>query len=69
MVTLTVHLDDESAERLQRRADAAGLTIEQIATREVARSLQDPFEFVAIGEADLSALDTDELLAKGFGRR
>lgn len=69
MVTLTLQLDDESANRLQRRAEEVGVTPEEFAAQEVTRSLQDPFEFIGVGESDASALDTDRLLARGFGTR
>ena len=69
MVTLTLQLDDESASRLQPRAEEVGVTPEEFAAQEVTRSLQDPFEFIGVGESDASVLDTDRLLAGGFGTR
>lgn len=69
MVTITLQLDDETARQLRTRASRAGITIEDIAARELSRGVQDPFEFVGIGDADVSALDTDELLAEGFGSK
>ena len=67
MVTITLRLDDETARQLRLRASRAGISIEDIATRELSLRTQDPFEFVGIGEADVSALDTEQLLAEGFG--
>ncbi len=69
MVTITIELDDESARKLKVRAARAGMTVEDLAIRELSSSLQDPFEFVVVGEADVSALDTDRLLAGGFGTK
>ncbi len=69
MVSLTVEIDNESAARLRRRAEEVGLTPEELAAQEVTRAVQDPFEFVGIGESDASAADADQLLAKGFGTR
>lgn len=69
MVSLTLELDNESAIRLRRRATELGISPEELAATEVRRAVQDPFEFVGIGESDASALDTEELLAKGFGSR
>jgi hypothetical protein len=69
MVTITLELDDESARQLRARATRAGITIEDLAARELSSASQDPFEFVGIGEADVSALDTDRLLADGFGAK
>jgi hypothetical protein len=67
MVTITLELDDESVRQLKARANRAGITIEDLAVRELSSALRDPFGFVGIGEADVSALDTDRLLADGFG--
>jgi GMP synthase-like glutamine amidotransferase len=69
MVLLTVELDNQSAERLHRRAQELGVTSEELAAQEVTRAVQDPFEFVGFGESDASAVDADDLLAKGFGIR
>lgn len=69
MVSLTLELDNESALRLRKRAAELGVSPEELAATEVRRAVQDPFEFVGIGESDASALDTAQLLAKGFGTR
>jgi plasmid stability protein len=69
MVTITLHLDDESARQLKERAIKSGISAEDQAARELSNASQDPFEFVAIGDADISALDTDRLLADGFGSK
>jgi hypothetical protein len=69
MVTITLQLDDETARQLSTRATLAGMSIEDIAARELSVKAQDPFEFVGIGEADVSALNTDRLLAEGFGSK
>jgi plasmid stability protein len=69
MVTITLQLDDESARQLKARAIRAGISAEDLAARELSSVLQDPFEFVGIGDADVSALDTDRLLAEGFGSK
>jgi hypothetical protein len=68
MVTITLELDDETARQLQARASRVGITVEDLAARELSTT-QDPFEFVGVGEADVSALDIDRLLADGFGSR
>ncbi len=68
MVRLTVELDDDVAARLSKRASDEGVTVEAFLAKEARRAGQDPFEFFGAGSADVSALDTDELLAKGFGR-
>ena len=69
MVTITLQLDDDSARQLKARAVRAGITVEDLAARELASAMQDPFEFVGIGDADVSALDADGLLADGFGSK
>jgi hypothetical protein len=69
MVTITLELDDESARQLKARATCAGITVEDLAARELSSASQDPFEFFGVGDADVSALDTDQLLARGFGSR
>jgi hypothetical protein len=69
MVTITLELDDESALQLKARATRAGITVEDLAARELSYARQDPFEFVGIGEADVSALEIDRLLADGFGSK
>jgi hypothetical protein len=69
MVTITLELDDESARQLAAKATRAGITVEDLAARELSSTLQDPFEFVGIGEADVSAVDADQLLAGGFGAK
>jgi hypothetical protein len=69
MVTITLELDDESARQLMARATRAGITVEDLAARELSSVSQDPFEFVGVGEADVSALDADRLLAGGFGTK
>jgi plasmid stability protein len=69
MVTITLQLDDETARQLKTRALRAGISIEDIAAQDLSRGSQDPFEFVGIGEAEVSALDTDQLLARGFGSK
>ena len=69
MVKVTIELTDESAERLQARAAAEGVSVEQFAMREVERATSDPFEFVGMGAADVSATDIDELLRSGFATK
>jgi hypothetical protein len=69
MVTITLRLDEESVRQLKERAASAGITVEDFAVRELSSLPQNPFEFVGIGEADVSALDTDQLLADDFGSR
>lgn len=69
MVTITLQVDDDTAERLRTRALRAGVTLEDIAAQDLTNGKQDPFEFVGCGEADVSALDTDRLLAMGFGSK
>jgi plasmid stability protein len=69
MVTITLQLDDETARQLKTRALRAGITVEDIAAQDLSRGTQDPFEFVGIGEAEVCALDTDQLLAMGFGSK
>lgn len=69
MVAITLELDDESARQLKARATRAGITVEDLAASELSNVSQDPFEFVGIGEASVSALDTNGLLADGFGSR
>jgi hypothetical protein len=67
VVTITLQLTDETARELGKRASRAGVSLEAIAARELSRGIQDPFEFVGIGDADVSALETDQLLGNGFG--
>jgi hypothetical protein len=69
MVTITLQLNDETARQLSTRATLAGMSIEDIAARELSVKAQEPFEFVRIGGADVSALNTDRLLAEGFGSK
>ena len=70
MTSLTVHLDEQAAERLRRRAVREGLDVADLAGRLLAEATeQDPLEFVGIVHSGQSnARNVDEFLDEhGFG--
>jgi hypothetical protein len=71
MTSLTVELDDESAEQLRRRAAREGVAPSELAARLLteAAAEPDPFDFVGSFDSDvLGARDADDFLAeRGFG--
>ncbi|HNI35299.1 MAG TPA: hypothetical protein PLV93_07855 [Microthrixaceae bacterium] len=71
MTSLTVDLDDAAAERLQRQADAEGITLDELARRLLTHvAADDPFEFFGAGASDtLRGSNVDEHLEQhAFGR-
>jgi hypothetical protein len=71
MTSLTVEIDDESAEQLRRRAAREGVAPAELAARLLAEAAAepDPFDFVGSVDSDvLGARDADSFLAeRGFG--
>ncbi|MGH8908179.1 MAG: hypothetical protein ACRD0K_17135 [Egibacteraceae bacterium] len=73
MTTVILHLDDELAARLAERAQAAGVSPDELAGRVLGEFLQHApavrkLEFIAMGSSEELQPDrVDELLAQGYG--
>ncbi|MGH8933868.1 MAG: hypothetical protein ACRDZO_25345 [Egibacteraceae bacterium] len=73
MTTVTLRLDDELAARLAERAQAAGVSPDELAGRVLGEFLQhEPavrkLEFIGMGSSqELQSDRVDELLAQGYG--
>jgi hypothetical protein len=68
MVTIRLLLGDETARQLKAWALRAGISIEDIAAQDLSRWTQNPPEFGGIGEVEVSAPNTDQLLARASAR-
>lgn len=66
MTPFTVELDDDTAERLRRRAEREGIGAKELARRLLTEaSDEDPYEFFAVGSSDRLRGDrVDDLLAE-----
>jgi hypothetical protein len=73
MTTLTLRLDDELAARLTERAQAAGVSPDELAGRVLGEYLHHApagrrLEFIGMGSSqELQSDRVDDLLAQGYG--
>lgn len=70
MTELTIHLDDDVAAELHRRAQRHGVDDSALAGQSLAQVLRepDPYGFFGSGRSDSRMSErVDELLAEGFG--